>query len=323
MIKERKVRDSNIELLRIISMLMVLSVHIDGASLGLPEIASGKDQLTAVNFWKLSVETVSIIGVNCFTIISGYFGIRFKVKGVLSYVYQCVFYSVLITTVFWILPGQRISFEDWILSWLALSHTDLWYVPAYFILMIIAPFLNAGFDLLERRTATWLVGVLIFVNVWSGWLWGGRFNPTGYTVVQLVMVYCIGRWIRLYVPRGVIRGWRKRVFFVYLISLGLIFGGNFFMGPLKVFAYNSPMVLLSTVCFFGLFLGIELRSVVINWIARSSFAVYLIHKNPLVWVRAMRPGVLWLWGGSRGGPVGIQSGEFGVAGRDLRDCSGC
>ena len=69
-------RKSNIELLRIISMAMVLAVHLDGASLGLPHPAGNIVQMTSHDWWRLVVEALMIIGVNCFTLISGYFGIK-------------------------------------------------------------------------------------------------------------------------------------------------------------------------------------------------------------------------------------------------------
>ena len=37
---------------------------------------------------------------------------------------------------------------------MVLTHTDLWYVPAYFCLMIISPMLNAGMDALTKRMFT-------------------------------------------------------------------------------------------------------------------------------------------------------------------------
>ena len=64
-------RQSNIELLRIVSMLMVLAVHVDGASLGLPEPMGDIASLTARDVWRIIVEAVAIIGVNSFTMNSG------------------------------------------------------------------------------------------------------------------------------------------------------------------------------------------------------------------------------------------------------------
>lgn len=69
-------RQSNIELLRIVSMLLILIVHIDGASLGLPQPMGDITSITTRDWWRLIVESISIIGVNCFVLILGYFGIR-------------------------------------------------------------------------------------------------------------------------------------------------------------------------------------------------------------------------------------------------------
>ena len=69
-------RKSNIELLRIVSIVMVLIVHLDGASLGLPEPMGNITAVSGRDWWRLVVESFAIIGVNCFTLISGYFGIK-------------------------------------------------------------------------------------------------------------------------------------------------------------------------------------------------------------------------------------------------------
>lgn len=49
------------------------------------------------------------------------------------------------------------------------------------------------------------------------------------------------------------------------------------------FAYNSPFVVLASVGFFMIFKSITFSNKVINYCAASAFAVYLVHKNPLVW----------------------------------------
>ncbi|MBR5899748.1 MAG: hypothetical protein IKZ14_09830, partial [Muribaculaceae bacterium] len=74
-------RKSNIELLRIVSIVMVLIVHLDGASLGLPEPMGNIAAVSSRDWWRLVVESFAIIGVNCFTLISGYFGIKAHWRG--------------------------------------------------------------------------------------------------------------------------------------------------------------------------------------------------------------------------------------------------
>lgn len=287
-------RQSNIELLRIISMLMVLAVHVDGASLGLPAPDGDFDSLSGHDVWRLAVESVAIIGVNCFTMISGYFGIRLRLRSALSFLFECLFYSVAIYIVGCIAFGG-FSWSGWIESWMILSHTDLWYVPAYFGLMLLSPVLNAGLDALPRRLFSWTLILFAVFNIWCGWWWNGAFNPTGYTIVQLILVYMIARYIRLHLSKGAIRRHRSLVIIGFIVSVAAIFASAVYLPSRQAFAYNSPAVLLSTVSFFLIFLSFEITVPLINYMAKSAFAVYLIHKNPVIWVNVMRPAVIHLW----------------------------
>lgn len=285
-----KQRESNIELLRIISMMMVVVVHADGAALGLPKHPSFGD---ARDVWRLAVETIAIIGVNCFTLISGYFGIRLRVRTVFSYLFQCVFYAVGIATIAWWLNPAKYSFDYWAESWMVLTHTDLWYVPAYFMLMLVSPVINGGMERLSRRKNLIVVGLFVIYNIWGGWMWGGKFNPTGYTIVQLIMVYMVGRLIAMY-PRPSVSGSVKWGM-IYLISMSAVFISAFYLPPNKAFAYNSPAVMLMSVSFFICFLGIRFKSPVINYFAQSAFAVYLVHKAPAIWCDILKPFFVKEW----------------------------
>jgi hypothetical protein len=57
------------------------------------------------------------------------------------------------------------------------------------------------------------------------------------------------------------------------------------LGPNKIlirsfiYPYNSPLVTISAVTLFSFFRTIQIKSSVINWLAPSVFAVYLIHEN--------------------------------------------
>ena len=309
-----KERESNLEALRIVSMMMVVLVHIDGASLGLPSPKGDLQALTSRDVWRLVVESITIIGVNCFTLISGYFGIKLRLKGVLSFLFQCVFYSVLIASLAPGLLGIEFSWKEWGESWLVLSHTDLWYVPAYFCLMLLSPLLNAGVDKLSRREFACILGIFLLFNIWSGWWWGGSFNPTGYTVMQLILMYLIGRFIRKIIrvrgkeitgeddprlmPRhGIDRRTHLKIWGSggYVAATGMVFLSSLYLEPVKAFAYNSPMVILASVSFFILFLSFRFHSRWVNYIARSAFAVYLIHKAPEIWGNFMRPEIAAAW----------------------------
>ena len=76
---EKNNRESNFELLRIITMFMVLILHADFLATGTPtnddiSIFPGK------SFVKFFIEALTIIAVNVFVLISGWFGIHFHLK---------------------------------------------------------------------------------------------------------------------------------------------------------------------------------------------------------------------------------------------------
>lgn len=288
-------RQSNMELLRIISMLMVLLVHIDGASLGLPDIGGNFSALDGPTAWQLAVESIAIVGVNCFTLISGYFGIRLSWRGMGSYLYQCLFYAVGISSVGLLVNPLRTTWTHWLDSWLILSHTDLWYVPAYFGLMLIAPILNRGVESLSRRDFG--VSMLLFLvyNLWCGWWMGGKFNPTGYTLVQMILMYLIGRYIRLHVNIAALRRPGIALWTSYAVATAAIFAMALYMKPIKAFAYNSPAVIAASAALLMAFATLRFTSSTVNYVAKSAFAVYLLHKTPLVWTSIMKPTVLAMW----------------------------
>lgn len=287
-----KERESNMELLRIASMLMVLMVHFDAASVGFPSDVS-LAAMDARDWWRLVTESAVIIGVNCFTLISGYFGIRLRVRSTAGFWFECVAYSVAIASMACLLKPEKFDLVYWADSWLVLSHPKLWYVPAYFMLMLVSPLVNRGMAALTVRQNIILTSIFVAWNIWGGWVWWASFNPTGYTPIQLIMVYMIGRCIRLS-PRVSESGkWIWAV--VYFLATALVLFSAIFVDCTRGFAYNSPFVLLQSVAFFMFFLGLRLRSRLVNFLARSAFAVYLVHMSPALWGGALKPFMVSCW----------------------------
>ena len=286
-------RQSNIELLRVVSMALVVMVHLDGGALGLPD-PEGMGALTESDAWRNAVEALTIVGVNCFTLISGYFGIHARIKGFVRFIAQCMLYSVGIYSALALTHLVPWSFAEWGRSWLVLSHTDLWYVPAYAGLYILSPFINSACGSLNRQTFTGALAAFVAFTLWCGWANGGAFNPTGYTVMQLVMMYLIGRYIGTYYPKPT-----GRAIFAgaaaYLALSAATFIVAAYMPSAKAFAYNAPAVVGASVALFILFAGIRFDSRLVNFLGAGAFAVYLIHKNPYIWGGAIKPLAIWMW----------------------------
>lgn len=271
---------SNIELLRIVSMAMVLAVHFTGAAFGLPS-PDDLSSPTAMMLGKNVVETLTIVGVNCFILISGFFGIRATWKGLLSFTFTCLFASAVVFMLYCVESGF-----SWVFLWESVciySCTDLWFVPAYLVLYLLSPVLNAGLKSLDRRKLFLFLGGLLFVNVYLGWMRGGKVNPYGYNEMQMILMYSIGWLLRRELPTLStisVKGWIA----VYLVcSAGTFFTASF-LSSREAFAYNAPFVIMASVSFFLIFAVMPpFHSKAVNWVASSAFMVYLLHKPPFIW----------------------------------------
>lgn len=90
----KMMRDSNMELLRIVAMLLVLVVHADFASLGAPTKVEVMNN-PYLSIVRLGVESISIISVNVFVLLSGWYGIKMKRKGLIGLLFQSMFFGIL------------------------------------------------------------------------------------------------------------------------------------------------------------------------------------------------------------------------------------
>lgn len=273
-------------------MILIIIVHLDGASLGLPRPPLDASLLAAGDWWRLSVESLTIVGVNCFTLISGYFAIRARWRGLLAFTLECLFYSVLIYLVMVASGRAGFSISAFADVCRVFTRTDLWYVPAYLGLYLLSPFLNGGFAVMSRRQATTATIAFVVFNVWAGWWGNGSFNPTGYTLTQLVMVYLMGRCMSLYNLRRVPRDLALAMF---LACAAVTVVMSLYLPTTVAFAYNSPVILVQSVALFVFFSSFDFTSRRVNILARGSFAAYLIHKNPYVWISFVAPMSLRLW----------------------------
>lgn len=133
-------RETNIELLRILCMFFVVLFHFN-----LNVILRNNETSHALNYFALLVNSLVVVAVNTFVLISGYFSIKLKAKSLISFFIQTEFYAVfailiLLSISIAIEPIQFTKHK--ILGLIPFIPSGLWFVPRYAILMCISPFLN-------------------------------------------------------------------------------------------------------------------------------------------------------------------------------------
>lgn len=198
-IKERiTTRDSNMELLRIVATLLILVVHANYFSQGSPQWECFT-QNTYYSIWMVLCQSLSIVCVNLFVLISGWFGIKPRLKGFFNFIFQCLFYSTAIY-----ITALLCGFSDLTFKGIAqvLYATKLgWFIKAYIGLYILSPVLNLFIEHSSKRVYEIVLIVFFIFQSTYGWLGNAYFFNEGYSTHSFIGLYLLARYIRIYKPR--------------------------------------------------------------------------------------------------------------------------
>lgn len=269
-------RQSNIELCRIAAILLVVLVHSGFQTFGVPKT------LNDTSIPMLLLQSFAIIGVNVFVLITGYFSATPKVKSIVNLFYICLFFSVvsIILAYFIGLP-----FDPRKLFFVSRSN---WFVPCYLCLLFFAPFLNTACKFMTQKEL--LGGVFLFFipSTWIGYFPAiSQINPgfvNGLSVISFILIYLIGRYLKLYgIPKWLSK-YSPMIYIVCSILIAviaytflLIERYTAYTMPLT-FAYNNPIIILSSIAFFSMFERMRVpKNKSINYIAQSTLAILLAH----------------------------------------------
>lgn len=264
-------RLSNIELFRIVCMILIVMWHIN---IGIGESKS-LDTWSTGNF----INAFSVVGVNCFLLISGYFGISVKKSGLIKLISQCLYYSVLVSVVFAWAFNIHIDYKSMCFP---LSSDVWWFMTTYLMLYLTAPLVNKGLEHMNLKEISFIVLSLTIVCVWMGFCFKNPNNPSGHSYLQFLYIYVIGRLIRLILL--------SESFIKSKYSLITRYGGGMFMlctllnmTIVQSYRYNNPLVVIAAVFLFVAFLQLKLKSnKTINSISGTVLVAYLLHEHHLV-----------------------------------------
>lgn len=291
----KKTRDSNIELLRIVSMIMIVVHHY--------EMFAGftnNGNLSLNSYIEIALYSLGKLGVNIFVIISGYFLInsRFNTKKVIKLWMQILFYSVSIMIILKMLNIVSVSTKETVKYFLPISYKKYWFASTYMYLYLIFPFLNKFAHSIDKKTyKTVLILLSMMFSLIYSIIYKSNSFQTGTGVfeslVWFVFLYLLAGYIRVY---GIKFLENKRKNIIFTIILIIVFFGILFISHFMYIKFhklkniinyytrmNSVFLLLLAVTIFYVFKNIKIKnSKIINLIARNSFAVYLIHEHELI-----------------------------------------
>lgn len=275
-----KERDSNIELLRIVCMLFILIHHFIIHSL-VPDLFVRDGEINAYRVACIVINGFVYVGVNCFILISGYYGIKFKLRSLFNLYCICVFFALLATLMKACVTDVQVNKSLLYTILLPFSHSNWWFIKCYVALFLIAPVLNKAAQNLGRKEFITVIVLLTFLNIYLGYYWH-QHNSDGYNLVQFIYVYLIGAFLRRFPLKRLDRKYSMILYIsgALLWSLISILSVKWRVPHWVPFYYNNPLVILAAVGLFVFMTQIEIRSVAVNTIASSVLAAYLIQDIP-------------------------------------------
>lgn len=287
----------NIELMRITSMILVITTHFWGHGIDLASIPA----FTFPYYFGWLMKGISYVSINTYVLISSFFlcQSRFKIKKLFSLWLEIEFYSVLIYGLSCIVGIINISVKGVVTALVPICSSEYWFVTIYVGLFLLSPILNFVIKSMNQKQhlATIVIMCILFVLIpnvffFSKWLNFGN----GYGIVWFVVLYFIGSYIRLYLEEKCIKKKKKLIGLLasiflllpFISRIVIAFGTELILGRVVgaglFFSNNSILVVPATVLFFLFFLTIEIKSErikrIISFLSAGSFAVYLLHDNP-------------------------------------------
>ena len=295
----KKTRSTNIELLRIVMILIVIAHHyvVNSGILKLYDLRLLSGNRIFIQIFGCGGK----IAINCFLIISGYFMCQSTATLLkwLKLFLELMFYNVVLNVLFLIIGynplGTGALYRGFFTFFQNLGTGRDVYTSLFLILFLLSPFLNKLIATMKGREYAILLGILLFVytiistfyirKIDTGWIAVDNWEGIGWYVT----VYLIGGFIRLHLPQkldslltGVISSLISATLVATSIVLIDIIGAkrNFISAYHFVYGSNKLLAIVTAISIFILFKNINIKNnKVINLFASTTFGVLLIHGN--------------------------------------------
>lgn len=288
-------RNYSLDIFRIFSMLLIITLHILGSSNMGGVILIDSSSTNYYIGWLF--ETFAFCGVNCFAMLSGYLCIyktKMNYKRIMDIWGLLFFYSVLFLLISY--PLYNITNKDIYKSVLPLTSRVDWFTTSYFGLFMIMPFINKALincNQIEFKKLLFICSSLFVILPLLNFNRIDLFMTSyGYSFLWLCVMYCFGAYQRIF-PTKI-----KHSVLILLISTILAYCSKFtvlfLLNKLNIFGhdnlsmvligYTSPFMVINAYILLNYFANkkITLAGKISNFVvflSSVSFAVLMIHTN--------------------------------------------
>lgn len=265
-----KARNSNIELLRLLCIVMIISMHVFGLF---------KDHLDITDYAALSFNNaICNLGVSIFMLISGYYGIRYKTEKLLSLWNIALFWSLAL-----IFVDTDHSAKHLIRSVFPVFTNKYWFLTSSVIIFCLAPYIEKLISVITQQQFRRLIVImLLFFVIAPSFLMLEIMRDSGKGVMNMLTVYLLGRYCSIYgLPKrlsGVSGG--GVLFIVIMVITVMDLAVTLKAGTLfqMLARDNCILILLGAITVFTIVMKLKPHTMGwLNHLASYVFPVYVIH----------------------------------------------
>lgn len=287
MSQKNKIRQSNIELCRIVCMLLIIAHHcvVHGGGIGMNTCVNRYTALFFLPGGKFCFDA--------FLAISTWFLVdqTFKSERFLKTWCQVLFYSVTFAAISAYM-GVSLTKRNWFSVFFPITGNSHGFAASYLAFYLLMPFLGITASKLTKKQLQWLILLLLYFQVTSQIIGtvSQYFQPIHSELQLFVLCYFLALYIkryplpllfnRIFLFTTVILMWFL-VFFIWCLA-AVFLPGNAWVGVLSSLCNDesSILYLIGGYAFFLLFYTLRIpTNQYINAIAHTTFGILLIHDH--------------------------------------------
>ena len=274
-------REYSFDILRVISMCMVIIIHVSNVYSRSYGIISNKSFLFSLIF-----NTISRISVPIFLMISGALLLErdFNKKKYLNRIKKFIILTIIWDIIYlvWEYYYLGITYNNFYKLLLEPFRAHLWYLYTILIIYIIQPLLKI---ILEKSNKKIKIVLLILWLLFSTISIKISFIANYFTIFCYIGYFIIGNYLYKYIKKNELKKYTLPLSILIVISYGIsillnyMFSNKYNMFYNLFFAYRTPFIIIATFSFFTIIVSNNNKKISNFIISLSdlSFGVYLIH----------------------------------------------
>lgn len=286
-------RNYGVDLLRVLSILMVVFIHV----LNRGGIFEATKTGTASREIVMALWSVCLCAVNCYALISGYVGLyaHHRYSGLLHMWLQVVFRSFLITLIFGFFFPESVSVKVVIKSLFPVTFNGWWYFTAYFALFFLMPILNEAVEKMPRKKILFsLAACFVLFTVLPRIRIDVFLLDKGLSLLWLAYLYVLGAYCRKYLINAFAKWKLLLAFGVAALAIRVSAVIDFLIDGTEILPsyYNSPDTTIAALALLLLFSELRIENLwwkkSVQFVSALTFGIYLLHMHPLIKERFLK-----------------------------------